>query len=105
MKPMSEDEVRELLRRVMDPEVGMNIVDLGLVYGIAASAQGVQVRLTMTSATCPMTDLIVDDVHTRLAAALPADTPVEVELTWDPPWTPERMSAVARAMFGWQAQR
>jgi metal-sulfur cluster biosynthetic enzyme len=86
----------------MDPEAGMNIVDLGLVYGIDASAQGVRVLLTMTSAACPMTELIVDDAHEQLAAMLPVDMPVEVELVWDPPWTPERMSAVARAMFGWQ---
>ena len=105
MKSVNEDELREVLRRVMDPEVGMNIVDLGLVYGIDVSPAGVQVRLTMTSAACPMTELIVDDVHARLAAALPPDTPVEVQLVWDPPWTPERLSAAARAMFGWQPPR
>ena len=105
MKSVNEDELREVLRRVMDPEVGMNIVDLGLVYGVAASAEGVQVQLTMTSAACPMTELIVDDVHERLAEVLPPDTPVEVDLVWDPPWTPERLSAAARAMFGWQPPR
>lgn len=105
MKVMNQDELRELLRGVMDPEVGMNIVDLGLVYGIDASSEAVRVRLTMTSAACPMTELIVDDVHARLAAALPPATAVEVDLVWEPPWTPERMSAVARAMFGWQPPR
>jgi metal-sulfur cluster biosynthetic enzyme len=102
MRAVDEDEVREALRRVMDPEAGMNIVDLGLVYGIDVSPQGVRVLLTMTSAACPMTELIVDDAHEQLAAVVPADMPLEVELVWDPPWTPERMSAVARAVFGWQ---
>ena len=102
MRAVNEGEVREALRRVMDPEAGMNIVDLGLVYGIDVSAQGVRVRLTMARAACPMTELIVDDAQEQLAAVVPADMPVEVELVWDPPWTPERMSAVARAMFGWQ---
>ena len=105
MDSVNEEDLRDVLRGVMDPEVGMNIVDLGLVYGVAASAEGVQVQLTMTSAACPMTELIVDDVHARLAAALPPDTPVEVQLVWDPPWTPDRMSGVARAMFGWQPPR
>jgi metal-sulfur cluster biosynthetic enzyme len=102
MTTVNEDDVRDALSRVMDPEAGMNIVDLGLVYGIDVSPQGVQVRLTMTSAACPMAEMIVDEAHGQLAAALPADTPVEIELVWDPPWTPERMSEVARSMFGWQ---
>ena len=102
MTVVNEDMVRDALSRVVDPEAGVNIVDLGLVYGIEVSPRSIQVRMTMTSAACPMTELIVDDAHEQLAAVLPVDMPVEVELVWDPPWTPERMSAVARAMFGWQ---
>ena len=105
MDSVNEEDLRDVLRGVMDPEVGMNIVDLGLVYGVAVAAEGVQVQLTMTSAACPTTELIVGDVHERLAAALPPDTPVQVQLVWDPPWTPDRMSGVARAMFGWQPPR
>jgi metal-sulfur cluster biosynthetic enzyme len=105
MTAVNEDDVRDALSRVMDPEAGMNIVDLGLVYGIDVSPQGVQVRLTMTSAACPMAEMIVDDVHAALASVVPSSVPVEVELVWDPPWTPERMSEVARSMFGWQPVR
>ena len=101
MTGVNEDDVRDALSRVMDPEAGMNIVDLGLVYGIDVSPQGVQIRLTMTSAACPMAEMIVDDAHGQLAAALPAVTPVEVELVWDPPWTPDRMSGIAKEHFGW----
>ena len=97
-----EDAVREALRSVVDPEAGMNIVELGLIYGVDVSDAGVHVQMTMTSAACPMAEMIVDDVHGQLAAALPADTPVNVELVWDPPWTPERMSELARSMFGWR---
>jgi metal-sulfur cluster biosynthetic enzyme len=96
-----EDEVRDALRQVLDPEAGMNIVDLGLVYGIDTAAQAVKVQLTMTSAACPMADMIVDEVHAALEGALPAGTEVEVEMVWDPPWTPERMSDFAREHFGW----
>ena len=105
MTVVNEDMVRDALSRVVDPEAGVNIVDLGLVYGIEVSPRSVQVRMTMTSAACPMTELIVDDMHEQLAAVLPPDVAIDVELVWDPPWTPERMSEVARSVFGWQPPR
>lgn len=96
-----ESAARDALRQVMDPEAGMNIVDLGLVYDVAVDASSVQVDLTMTTAACPMSDLIADQARDALAAAAPAGTNVQVRLVWDPPWTPERMSDLARAQFGW----
>jgi metal-sulfur cluster biosynthetic enzyme len=101
MQATNEDTVRDALSQVIDPEAGMNIVDLGLVYGIEAGNDGVRVQMTMTSAACPMADMIVDDVHTALAQALPPETPIDVQLVWDPPWTPARMSGLAREHFGW----
>lgn len=98
---VDDDLVRDALMSVMDPEVGMNIVDLGLVYDISAGEDGVHVQMTMTSAACPMADMILDDAHAALASALPPNTPVEVELVWEPPWTPDRMSGLARDQFGW----
>ena len=62
-----EDAVREALRSVIDPEAGMNIVELGLVYGVDVSDAGVHVQMTMTSAACPMAEMIVDDAHAALA--------------------------------------
>lgn len=100
---IDEGRVRDALRGVMDPEVGMNIVDLGLVCGIEAADDGVTLQLTMTSAACPMADMIIDSVHDALAGELGADVPVTVEMVWDPPWTPERMSDFAREHFGWSA--
>jgi len=100
---IDEDQARDALRAVLDPEAGMNIVDLGLVYGIEApdADGGVTVQLTMTSAACPMAEVIVDHAHDALTGALGIDTPVTVELVWEPPWTPERMSDLAREHFGW----
>ena len=105
MTSLDDDTVRELLSAVIDPEVGMNIVELGLVYGIDVSQERVHVLLTMTSAACPMTEMIVDDAYDRLAAALPPETEIDIELVWDPPWTPERMSEAARIVFGWHPPR
>jgi metal-sulfur cluster biosynthetic enzyme len=101
MNAADEDAVRDALRGVIDPEAGMNIVELGLVYGVEVSPEAVQVQMTMTSAACPMADMIVDDVHRVLRTVVPAGVPVDVELVWDPPWTPERMSDFAREHFGW----
>jgi metal-sulfur cluster biosynthetic enzyme len=101
MSTIDEDAVREALRAVLDPEAGMNIVDLGLVYGIEVTDAGVRVQMTMTSAACPMADMIVDEAHAALAGTLPPQTPVEIEMVWDPPWTPDRMSGFAREHFGW----
>lgn len=95
------DAVREALRSVDDPEAGMNIVDLGLVYAIDLIDDGVRVQMTMTSAACPMAEMIVDETRVAIEGALPLGTPIEIELVWDPPWTPDRMSGLAREQFGW----
>ena len=95
------DALRDALRGVDDPEAGMNIVDLGLVYGIDSGAAGVQVHLTMTSAACPMAEMVVDQVRNAIQSTVPPHTPVEVRLVWDPPWTPDKMTDIAKAHFGW----
>lgn len=97
----SEEIVREALRAVDDPEVGMNIVDLGLVYRIDLAPQGVEVTMTMTTPACPMGGMIVDEARDAVQALLPAGTAVEISLVWDPPWTPDMMSAHAKENFGW----
>lgn len=97
----TEERVREALRSVDDPEVGMNIVDLGLVYRIDIAPERVRVELTMTTPACPMGDLITGNADRAVRAALPEDVAVEVALVWDPPWTPELMSESARQTFGW----
>jgi metal-sulfur cluster biosynthetic enzyme len=97
-----DDDVRDALRRVDDPEAGMNIVDLGLVYGVEVAAGAVHVDVTMTTAACPMADMIVDQARDAIAGIVPEGTEIDVRLVWDPPWTPDKMSGLAREHFGWK---
>jgi len=97
----SEDEVREALRTVEDPEVGINIVDLGLVYRIDVTPECVRVEMTMTTQACPMGDLITDNARRAVAARVPEGVEVDIVLVWEPFWTPDRMSESAKQTFGW----
>ncbi|HJV61855.1 MAG TPA: metal-sulfur cluster assembly factor [Albitalea sp.] len=89
------------LRRVVDPEVAMTIVDVGLVYGVVAGDDKVQVRITMTSPACPVTDVIIEDVETELDRSLPPGCAIDVQLVWEPPWSPEFMSESAKRFMKW----
>ena len=93
--------VLEALCRVVDPEVAMSIVDVGLVLGVTITGERLHVVMTMTSAACPVTDVIVDDVGAELDKVAPEGMAVDVELVWEPAWTPERMSAKAKVFMGW----
>ena len=97
----TDESVWDALRTVNDPEVGMNVVDLGLVYGVEVDGADVSVRLTMTSPACPLGDVIVENAAAVIRAAAPGARKVDIALVWDPPWTPDRMSEAARAKFGW----
>lgn len=98
---ITEETVWDALRHVDDPEVGMNIVDLGLVYGVEVLPNRLHVDLTMTTPACPMGEMILEDAQQALQALVPAGVEIELNLVWDPPWSPDRMSADARAHFGW----
>jgi metal-sulfur cluster biosynthetic enzyme len=97
----SAEEILQVLRAVEDPEAGMSIVDLGLVYAVDCAEQEVRVDMTLTSPSCPLGPYMVDEVTAAVRAAVPGVPDVQVNLVWDPPWTPERMSEEARARFGW----
>lgn len=92
-------DIRDALAEVLDPELGYNIVDLGLIYGIDVIGDLVRVLLTTTTKGCPATDFIRAAVVER-ASAVAGIARVDVTLTWDPPWTPEHMSDEAKAHFG-----
>ena len=96
-----ESAVWEALRTVMDPEVGENLVDLGLVYRVACAPDRVEVDLTMTSPACPMAGSIAEQAEQAVRGACPEAREVCVEVIYEPPWTPERMSEMARKRFGW----
>lgn len=93
----------DALRCVYDPEVGINIVDLGLVYRLEWVGDGLQADLTMTSPACPMGESIACEAEAALLACLPPSAKVELQLVWEPPWTPACMSDKARAELGWDA--
>jgi len=96
----SPDTVKKALRAVKDPELNLNIVDIGLVYDVEVREQGeVHVRMTLTSPGCPAGTEIIDDVK-KVVADLEGVTGVEVELVWEPYWTPEKMDPRVRAFLG-----
>ncbi len=93
------EEVLDALRVVEDPELGMDIVDLGLVYDVGIEDGNVRVEYTLTSLGCPVGPMIEEQIR-ETVAAMPGVAGVETELTWDPPWTPEKMSDDAKFILG-----
>lgn len=98
--PALQPIIERALRRVVDPEIVLSILDVGLVYGVNVADDRVDVRMTMTSAACPVADVIRADVETELDADLPPALRIHVELVWQPPWNAERLSGRARAFMG-----
>jgi metal-sulfur cluster biosynthetic enzyme len=96
---VTREDVFEALRQVEDPELGMDIVELGLVYDVDVEGSTVKVSHSLTSMGCPAGPMIQQDIDSA-ARALPGVEDVEIELTWDPPWTPERMSDDAKFILG-----
>lgn len=96
--PTSND-VTEALRQVEDPELGMDIVELGLVYDVEVHGPRVKVLYSLTSMGCPAGPLIEQDIA-RVVQEIPEVEAVDTELTFDPPWTPERMSDDAKFILG-----
>jgi metal-sulfur cluster biosynthetic enzyme len=106
---LSEADIVAALRDCFDPEVKLNLVDLGLIYGIetehdphstpAWPRQVVKVTMTLTTQACPASGLIFEQVHNRLAG-IPEISKVEVKLVWEPKWTPHRISEAGRRQLG-----
>jgi metal-sulfur cluster biosynthetic enzyme len=96
---LSEDQVKLALRRVKDPEINLNIVDLGLVYSVAVTGRDVSVDMSLTSPGCPSGPEIMADAERELRD-LPGVGEVAVNLVWSPPWTPERIEPRVRAYLG-----
>ena len=98
----TKDDVVGVLRKCYDPEIPINIYDLGLVYTIDLDeADGrVGVKMTLTAPGCPASAYIHQDVKRKLEA-LPGIKEATVQIVWDPPWTPDKMTEVAKKQFGW----
>ena len=95
----SEDEVLEALRDVYDPEIPVNIVDLGLVYGVSISEQDVEVTMTLTFAGCGMGPYIAQQAEWRLAE-IDGIEDINVDLVFDPPWNPEMITEEGKRLLG-----
>ena len=95
----TREEVIEALRIVEDPELGMDIVELGLLYDVAVDGSKVHVTYSLTSMGCPVGPMLEQQI-TETVAEMPGVDDVESELTWDPPWTPEKMSDDAKFILG-----
>jgi metal-sulfur cluster biosynthetic enzyme len=96
-----EPELWSALAEIQDPEMPVNLVDLGLIYGVEEGEGTVRVRLTFTAMGCPAIDMIIDDIRQRLLD-VPGVADVEVEVVWDPPWSSARLSSDGRdALQAW----
>ena len=95
----SRDEIVDALRVVEDPELGMDIVELGLLYDVAVENGNVHVTFTLTSMGCPVGPMLEEQIHDTVAE-MPGVEEVDAELTWTPPWSPERMSDDAKFVLG-----
>lgn len=99
-EPSQSERVWAALRRVDDPELGINVVDLGLVYAVAVEGKRVDVRMTMTSPACPLGPYITEQARQAILAELPELESIEIELVWEPPWHPGLMAEHVAGAFG-----
>jgi metal-sulfur cluster biosynthetic enzyme len=95
------DLIRNVLYEVIDPELGVNIVDLGLLFGVTVSDRVAHVRMTLTTPGCPLSGYMADEIH-RVLVGLPGVDDVDVRIVWDPPWSPDMMTERAKQQLGWR---
>jgi len=97
--PVTEEQVYEALKQCFDPEIPVNVVDLGLIYDVKIIDDWVGVKMTLTTPGCGMSGMIAQDVRNRVLR-LPGVKEADVRIVWEPAWTPERMSPDARKRLG-----
>ncbi|MGH7932587.1 MAG: metal-sulfur cluster assembly factor [Candidatus Binataceae bacterium] len=98
---MTEQEILQALHQVNDPEVGVNIVDLGLIYSTEITAGRVRIAMTMTTPACPMHSYLSEEVRAAILNESEDACEVEVEIVWDPPWSPQMISDEGKRQLGW----
>ena len=96
---VNKEDVMKALRKCYDPEIGINLVDLGLIYDVKVDGNKVHIKMTLTSPGCPMHSFLAQDVQDKVKN-IKGVKEVKVDLVWDPPWTPERMAKDARKKLG-----
>ncbi|MFH1105728.1 MAG: metal-sulfur cluster assembly factor [Candidatus Aenigmatarchaeota archaeon] len=95
---LTKEQVMDALKNCFDPEIPINVVDLGLIYDVKVSGDEVSIRMTLTSPQCPLAGHIMEDIKRKVEAA--GAKKVFVELVFDPPWTPDRISEKTRKEHG-----
>lgn len=98
---VTKENVMKALKECYDPEIGMSIVDLGFIYDVKVDENKVHIKMTLTTPGCPMHSLITEDVRNKVNE-LKGVEEVNVELVWNPPWTPDRMSDEAKKKLGFE---
>ncbi|MHB2029505.1 MAG: metal-sulfur cluster assembly factor [Acidimicrobiales bacterium] len=98
---LTEIGILQTLRGVNDPEVGVNIVDLGLVYSAEMRGDSVRIVMTMTTPACPMHSYLTEEVREAILVQYEEVENVSVELVWDPPWSPQMISEKGKRQLGW----
>lgn len=96
---VSQDQIIDKLRECLDPELNVNIVDLGLIYGVSIEGSHIQVLMTMTTPGCPLDSYFVKDITDKLKR-LKGVSDVGVEMTFEPPWSPTKMSQESKDLLG-----
>lgn len=105
MAQVTENQVLDSLKQCMDPEIPISIVDMGLIYGISINQDNkVDIKMTMTTRGCPLHDTMVNDVK-RYVNKVPGVTGVNVEIVWEPTWTPEKMSDEGKKLINYGKQK
>jgi len=97
---ITTDEVLHFLRRVIDPEIGINIVDLGLIYDVIIEGDYADIKMTMTTPACPLYRYLTEQAELQLRRGIPTLKAVSIELVWEPEWNPMMMSWEAQAQLG-----
>lgn len=98
---VSEEDILQALRGVNDPEVGVNIVDLGLIYSTQIHGADVRIVMTMTTPACPMHSYLTEEVREAILSQHAEVENVSVELAWDPAWSPQMISEEGKRQLGW----
>ncbi|HIF06751.1 MAG TPA: metal-sulfur cluster assembly factor [Gemmatimonadetes bacterium] len=96
---VTEKDVRNALKTVKDPELNLDLVVLGLIYDIDVDGSDVHVVMSLTSPMCPMADQIMQDAKAAVSGVEGVES-CEIDLSWDPPWTPERIAPLIRSSLG-----
>jgi len=105
MTTVTSEQVLDSLKQCMDPEIPINIVDMGLIYGVDVRENNkIDIKLTMTTRGCPLHDTLINDVK-RYVNKVPGVTDVNIEIVWEPPWTPERMSEEGKKLINYGKQQ